>query len=267
MTSARSQSNWTVAIGRVLVFVVCVSIWEGGVRAGLINPFWVSSPSRIGAALWEVTANGSIFEHAWASFVETIVGFVVGSLSGILIGFALARWPTAEEILDPYLMALNSLPRVALAPLFILWFGIGETSKVLVAISLVVFILIVNTLAGARGVDQDIQTVARLLGANERQLFFKVILPASAPTIFAGLRLGMVYSLLGAVVAEMLSSVRGIGYMLSFYAGTYNVTGVMAMLLLLSLFATALNQGMRLIERRSLNWTRSREQGRQTGRR
>jgi NitT/TauT family transport system permease protein len=252
---ATRPSAWTIAAGRMLVFVMAVGLWEGSVRLGWVNPFWVSSPFRIGATLWEVTANGTIFDHAWASFMETIVGFVVGSVLGILIGFALARWPTAEEILDPYLTALNSLPRVALAPLFILWFGIGEVSKILVAVTLVVFILIINTLAGARGVDQDIQTVARLLGATQRQLFFKVILPASAPTIFAGLRLGMVYSLLGAVVAEMLSSTRGIGHLLSFYAGTYNVTGVMAMLLLLSLFATALNEGMRIIERRSLRWT------------
>lgn len=245
----------TVLTGRIVVFVVAVALWQGAIELSLINPFWVSSPWAIAKALYGTFASGEIFDHAWASFFETIIGFVVGSALGVLIGFLLARWPTAEEIFDPYLTALNSLPRVALAPLFILWFGIGETSKILVAVSLVVFIMIINTLAGARGVDPDIQVVARLLGANQRQLFFKVVLPASAPTIFAGLRLAMVYSLLGAVVAEMLSATHGIGYLIAFYAGTYNVTGVMAMLLLLSLVATALNYLMRRMERRALSWT------------
>jgi NitT/TauT family transport system permease protein len=255
MTTARRASAAYILSGQIILFVVLMVLWEGIVRVGLVKPFWISSPSRIAQTLWDVTAGGEIFEHAWASFMETIVGFGVGSLLGVLLGFALARWPTAEEILDPYLTALNSLPRVALAPLFILWFGIGEMSKILVAVTLVVFILMINTLAGARGVDGDIQTVARLLGATQRQLFFKVIMPASAPTIFAGLRLAMIYSLLGAVVAEMLSATHGIGYLIAFYAGTYDVTGVMAMLLLLSLVATALNYVMRTIERRTLKWT------------
>jgi NitT/TauT family transport system permease protein len=244
-----------ILLGQLAVFVVTVGLWEGAVRLHLVNPFWVSSPARIFDALWTSIATGEIFTHAWASLFETLIGFAAGSALGILIGFALARWPLAERVLDPFITALNSLPRVALAPLFILWFGIGELSKILVAFSLVVFILIINTLAGARSVDPDIQIVARLLGATRRQMFLKVILPASAPTIFAGLRLGLIYSLLGAVVAEMLSATRGIGYLIAFYAGTFNVTGVMAMLLLLALAAMALNQCMRVIEQRVLRWT------------
>jgi NitT/TauT family transport system permease protein len=248
--SATKAFLWQVA-----VFLVIVGGWQGAVTLGWIDPFWVSSPAGIAEALYGLFSTGEIFIHIWASFYETLVGFLVGSALGIAIGFALARWPMVEQVLDPFLTALNSLPRVALAPLFILWFGIGETSKILVAITLVVFILSGNTLAGARAVDPDIQVVARLLGATPRQLFAKVVLPASAPTIFAGLRLALVYALLGAVVAEMLSATRGLGYLLTFYAGTFNIGGVMAILLILALIATALNQFMRIFEAQTLHWT------------
>lgn len=255
MSATRRRLRLGIYAWRLGVFVAATGCWELSVALGLVNPFWVSSPSRIWGALVAVSLSGDLLYHAWASFFESVVGFVVGAAVGILAGFVLARWPRLDEVLDPYLTALNSLPRVALAPLFILWFGIGSLSKIVVAFTLVVFILVLNTLAGARSVDPDLQVVARLLGASRRQLFVKVILPAAAPTIFAGLRLGLVYALLGAVVGEMLAATKGLGYLLTFYAGSFNVAGLMAMLLVLALLATALNEIMRALERRMLRWS------------
>lgn len=254
MSGPRRRARVRVHAWRLAVFVATTGCWELSVALGVVNPFWVSSPSRIWGALVAAALSGDLLYHAWASFFESVVGFVAGAVAGILMGFVLARWPGLGEVLDPYLTALNSLPRVALAPLFILWFGIGSASKIVVAFTLVVFILLVNTLAGARSVDPDLQVVARLLGATRRQLFVKVILPAAAPTIFAGLRLGLVYALLGAVVGEMLAATKGLGYLLTFYAGSFNVAGLMAMLLVLALLATGLNEIMRMLERRVLRW-------------
>jgi NitT/TauT family transport system permease protein len=170
----------------------------------------------------------------------------------VALGFALAEWPLAERVLAPFLAALNSLPRVALAPLFILWLGIGVASKIVMAATLVVFIVLGNTLAAARSVDSDIVTVARLLGAGRGQRFLKVVLPASAPVVFAGLQLGVVYAMLGAVVGEMISANSGLGYMLSFFAGSLQVSHLMATLVILVLLSTALSSAMSWLERRLL---------------
>ena len=150
--------------------------------------------------------------------------------------------------------ALNSLPRVALAPLFILWFGIGLTSKVVLAFSLVVFILLVNTHAGARNVDQDLVIITRLLGATRRQLTMKVILPASIPWIFAGLRLGLAYALIGAVVGEVIVAQAGLGFLIASAAGVFNTTGVFSALIILMLIAMLLSEVMKVAERKLLRW-------------
>jgi NitT/TauT family transport system permease protein len=143
---------------------------------------------------------------------------------------------------------------VALIPLAILWFGIGVTSKVILAFSLVVFILLVNTYAGAKNVDQDLVIIARLLGANRRQLTAKVILPSSIPWIFAGLRLGLAYALIGAVVGEVIVATAGLGFLISHAAGVFNTTGVFSALIILMVIAMLLNELMKAAERKLLRW-------------
>lgn len=244
---------WTT-VWRLAVLVVFAGAWESATRTGLINPFWVSNPSRIVIDLWKAFTSASVFLHIGVTLYEAFLGFVTGAVAGILGGFALARWDQLARVLDPYVTALNSLPRVALAPLFILWFGIGLTSKVILAFSLVVFILLVNTYAGAKNVDQDLVIVARLLGANRRQLTAKVILPSSIPWIFAGLRLGLAYALIGAVVGEVIVAQAGLGFLISHSAGVFNTTGVFSALIILMVIAMLINELMKGAERKLLRW-------------
>jgi sulfonate transport system permease protein len=241
-------------VWRIVLLVVIVGVWEGATRSGVIAPFWVSSPSLVVLDLWRALSGGDVYVHIGVTLYEAFVGFIAGAIVGILGGFALARWEGLAHVLDPYVTALNSLPRVALAPLFILWFGIGLTSKMVLAFSLVVFILLVNTHAGAKNVDQDLVIITRLLGATRRQLTMKVILPASVPWIFAGLRLGLAYALIGAVVGEVIVAQAGLGFLIASAAGVFNTTGVFSALIILMLIAMLLSEVMKVAERKLLRW-------------
>jgi NitT/TauT family transport system permease protein len=251
---ARARERLVTNAWRVALLAVVAGAWEGSTRSGLVNPFWVSSPSLILADLYRVFVSGSILPHVAVSLYEAFAGFITGAVAGVLAGFALARWDRLARVLDPYVTALNSLPRVALAPLFILWFGIGLTSKIVLAFSLVVFILLVNTYAGAKNVDQDLVIITRLLGASRRQLTLKVILPASIPWIFAGFRLGVAYALIGAVVGEVIVAQAGLGFLISAAAGVFNTTGVFTALIILMVIAMLLNELMKAAERKLLRW-------------
>lgn len=251
---AHRQERLRTDLWRLGVLLAFTGAWESATRSGAINPFWVSSPGLIVLDLWKSFASGSVFVHIAITLYEAFLGFAAGAVVGIGSGFALARWDPLARVLDPYVTALNSLPRVALAPLFILWFGIGVTSKVILAFSLVVFILLVNTYAGAKNVDQDLVIISRLLGATRRQLTVKVILPSSIPWIFAGLRLGLAYALIGAVVGEVIVAQAGLGFLIAHAAGVFNTTGVFSALIILMVIAMALNELMKATERKLLRW-------------
>jgi NitT/TauT family transport system permease protein len=241
---------------RLLVLVVVLLSWEVAARNNWVDPYFVSSPSGVFDFAVEYVGDGLLWEHLSVTLQETFLGFIIGSSGGIAVGLLLARFTLLDRVLDPFLTVLNSLPRVALAPLFLLWFGLGMTSKVVLAVSLVFFILVINTRLGVRNVDPDLVTVGLLLGSKEHQLFRSVILPAALPAIFAGLRLGVIYSLLGAVVGEMIAAEAGIGQQLTYFSGTFQTDGVVAMLVLLALIAALLDGLTVLAERRVLGWQR-----------
>ena len=249
-----TRSHTYILAWQVGILVLVLGTWELAVVLGALSPFWASSPSRIAKALVEIVGDPLFFRHLSSTLIELLAGFAIGASLGIAIGFMLAQWRTLERILDPFLNALNSLPRVALAPLLILWLGIGLWSKIVMAATLVVFIVIGNTVAGARSVEADMLTVARLMGASRRQLFWKVVLPASTPVVFAGLRLGVVYAMLGAVVGEMIAATSGLGYMLSFFAGSFQVGHLMATLVVLVALSTGLSAATSWAERRMADW-------------
>lgn len=242
---------WVLRVG---VFVGFIGLWVLAVDQEWLDEFFVSRPSAVWESLQEYFRSGDVWQHGSVTLRSTLIGFVVGSIGGVLVGMLFARFPLVDSVFSPYLAAFNAMPRVALAPLFILWFGIGPTSKVWFAVSLVFFIVLINTEAGIKGVDQELTTTATVMGANERQRFTKVIFPASVPTIFAGLRLGFVYALLGVVFGEMLASKEGLGQQVSFYAGTYRMQGVLATLVILAAISITLNWALLRIERWLLRW-------------
>ena len=243
-----------VLVARLIVVAAVLAVWQATVGLGLVDAFWISSPVLVAKELWSEMASGALFGDVAITVFEALIAFVVSSTLGIVAGLLLARSPFWDDVLAPLVLALNSLPRVALAPLIILWFGIGITAKVVTAFTLVFFILLVNTLGGAKNVDNDILTIARLMGASERDILWKVTLPSALPWIFAGLNLGLTYSLLGVIVAEILASNQGLGYVIQSSAATFNTAGVFAGLITLALVAWVFSAIMRLIEARLLRW-------------
>jgi NitT/TauT family transport system permease protein len=243
-----------VLVARLVVVTVVLAIWQAVVAIGLVDAFWISSPVLVVEELWNQLASGAWFGDVAITVFEALIAFVISSALGIVAGLLLARSPFWDDVLAPLVLALNSLPRVALAPLIILWFGIGITAKVVTAFTLVFFILLVNTLGGAKNVDNDILTIARLMGASKRDILWKVTLPSALPWIFAGLNLGLTYSLLGVIVAEILASNHGLGFVIQSSAATFNTAGVFAGLITLAVVAWVFSAIMRLVEAHLLRW-------------
>jgi len=185
---------------------------------------------------------------------ETIIGFLLGTLLGVTIGFLFARWEKLALIFDPLMVALNAMPRVVLAPLFILWFGLGLTSKVVMVISLVFFVVFFSTYTGIREVDRDLVSNARILGATPGHMIRHVLLPSALTWIFSSLRTSVGFALIGAVVGEYLGSHEGMGYVISYAEAMFNATGVLAGLLVLMLAVIAIDLGLKRLDRRFSYW-------------
>jgi NitT/TauT family transport system permease protein len=243
-----------VIFTRLAVLVVFLGLWQLVVAVGLVDAFWISTPALIAQELWHLLESGALASDVAVTIYEALVAFVISSALGIICGLLLARSPFWDDVLAPFVLALNSLPRVALAPLIILWFGIGVMAKVVTAFTLVFFILLVNTLGGAKNVDNDIITIARLMGASERDILWKVTFPSALPWIFTGLNLGLTYSLLGVIVAEILASNHGLGYLIAASAASFNTAGVFAGLITLAVVAWLFSLIMRKVEARLLRW-------------
>jgi NitT/TauT family transport system permease protein len=244
---------WTL---RIAVGIAFLAVWQIAVDREWIDAFFVSTPTAVATFFKTYVLSGQLWHHALVTLEETFLGFVIGSALGVIAGLMLARFELLSAVASPYLTALNALPRVALAPMFILWFGIGEASKVYLAISLVFFIVMISTEAGIKSIEPDLLITATVMGANQRQTFLKVVLPGSVPSVFAGLRLGAVYSLLGVVVGEMLAAKAGLGQEISRYSGTFATAGVIAVLIALAVIALLLNELTIRIERHLLSWQR-----------
>src|SRR3989449_1196783 len=197
---------------------------------------------------------GFIFRHLAVTMQETISGFLLGTLLGVAVGFLFAHWQTLARIFDPLMVALNAMPRVVLAPLFILWFGLGRLSKVVMVISLVFFVVLFSPYTGIREVDRDLVNNARILGAGPRHLIRHVLLPSALTWIFASLRTSVGFALIGAVVGEYLGSHEGMGYVISYAEAMFNATGVLAGLLVLMAAVIAIDLGLKRLDARFSYW-------------
>ena len=245
--------RWRLRLYRFIVGAVFIVLWE--LASGpIFKPFWISSPSEIFVRLWEWTSTGFIFYHSFYTFQEMFIGFIIGSLIGIVVGFALGRNEMVASVLDPYIMAAFAMPKVALAPLFILWFGIGVESKVVLVVVIVFFLVFFNTFNGVRDVDQDLINISRVMGASEFQIMKKIILPSALIWIFTGLKLSIPYSLIGAVVGEMIAASRGLGFLVQDTSGMFDTTGLFASLFALTIVAVVINEFVARSERYFLRW-------------
>ncbi len=253
-TTRRSHRRAIVIAGRVVLLALACAIWELAARQRWMNPVFIGMPSEIAIEYWHALIGTVLMVDARATVVATLAGFALAAIAGIAAAMVLTQMTILDEIVQPFFTALNSMPRVALAPLFVMWFGVGAASKIALAASLVFFVVLLNTIAGIQGVDRDHVTLARTLGASPLAIFLKIKLPSAIPSIFAGIELGMIYGFLGTVAGEMLAGDKGIGVRLQEYSGLFKTSEFFAALLLLVTITTAISVGLRAIRRRLLRW-------------
>jgi NitT/TauT family transport system permease protein len=254
MSGAKKVSWAEIRCWRISFLLATLAAWETATRRGWVDRFFVSQPTALAAQIFDWVRSGFILRHLWVTMQETVIGFVLGTLLGVAVGFLFAHWEKLAHIFDPFMVALNAMPRVVLAPLFILWFGLGLLSKVVMVISLVFFVVFFSTYTGIREVDRDLVNNARILGASQRHLVRHVLLPSALTWIFSSLRTSVGFALIGAVVGEYLGSSEGMGYIISYAESMFNSTGVLAGLIVLMAAVIAIDVGLQRLDARFSYW-------------
>jgi NitT/TauT family transport system permease protein len=233
--------------------IVLLLFWQWA-SGRLIRTVYISRPTDIAVRLYEEFATGAILPDLATTAEELILGYVIGVAVGIIGGYTLGRAPRLARIFEPYVMAFYGIPKIALAPLFIIWFGIGLWSKVALAATMVFFLVFYNVYMGVRSVDRELIHITMIMGASESQLTRHVYLPAAAPFIIMGMRMAIPYSVIGVIVGEFTSSVKGLGLLISQASSNYDPAGVFAGIAILLCFIFLANAGASRLERRLLRW-------------
>ncbi|WP_038069082.1 ABC transporter permease [Thermus scotoductus] len=238
-------------VGLLLLFLAW---WEWASRTGRLDPFFFSQPSEIAGRVWRWFSTGEIYPHLYITTLEMLLAFFLGTLLGVVLGLWLALAPSVAAVLDPYIKALNAIPRVVLAPIFTLWFGLGVLSKVALGVTLVFFVAFFNTYQGVKEVSPVVLQNARLLGARPGHLLRHVYLPAAASWIFSSLRTSIGFAVIGAVVGEYLGSAAGLGYVIAQAEGVFDTTGVFAGMVVLMVFVLLLDAVVGQVEKCLVRW-------------
>lgn len=249
---ALSQSQTNVAIQVAFVVSVLI-IWEAVARI-FGTAFWTSSPSMVVAAIITWAKSGVLWNDLRVTLTAAGVGFVVGSLIGGLVGFVLGWVRRLGDLFEPFVLALYTLPKIALAPLFVLWFGIGLTNKIMFSAMLVFFMVFFTTYQGTRQVDRDLVENARLLGANRWSIWTKIAIPYASIWVFTGIRIGLPYALIGAIVGEFVAAEAGVGFRIKEATSYFDTGTVFAGLVMLMFISLLLLGGLKIIERRVMRW-------------
>jgi NitT/TauT family transport system permease protein len=244
---------------QLLVAAAFIALWHVATAYPVFGDvktakFFFSTPWDVGARVWKMVVGGEVWYHLGITLTETILAFVIGAVGGIAVGFWFARKPLVAAVFDPYVKAINALPRVVLAPIFALWFGLGIASKVALGVTLVFFIVFFNVYQGVRDVNQNVLSNAKMLGMNERQLLRHVYWPSALGWVFSSLHTSVGFALVGAVVGEYLGSAAGLGYLIHQAEGVFDVTGVFAGMAILMVFVIIIDSIVTLVENRLLVW-------------
>lgn len=249
------KRHWIITV-QVCIVVALFAGWEIGTRNGAINPDWFSPPTAIVARLFAEVAAGTFMVHVWATTLETVAGFAAGVVGGVALGIVLGLMDRVREILMPYLMAIYGIPRPALAPIFVLWFGIGIFSKVVLIFSLVYFLIVIYVIAGYAAVSPSLIDFARTNGASGRQILFKIVIPSVLPYLFAGMKLGIGLAIVGAVVGEIIASREGLGYYIFQSSQRADLEGIYVGLAALGVVSLVLVFALEWSDRRLFHWRR-----------
>ena len=256
--AARRRRSIVVNTLRILLLVVIIGGWELSTRIGLVDPFFWGRPSGVWTQLvtWVThgTAQGSLWEQIAVTIEEAILGFLIGAVLGVVFGILLGRNRFLADVLGPYVKVANSIPRVTLAPLFAIGFGLGMQSKVALAVVLVFFIVFFNAFQGVREVDRNLLANARILGASPRRITTAVIIPSALTWIFASLHTSFSFALVGAVVGEFIGATQGIGLLIQNAGSNFNPNGVFAAMVVLAIVALLSEFLITALERRLLRW-------------
>jgi len=246
------MTRWRTHLDRAIVLVVLLAIWQ--VAGMILGIYWVSTPwatlSQFFATLWD----GELIRQSGYTIEEAAMGAVIGGVPAVVLPFLLRRSPIMVAILDPFMVGGYGAPKLALAPLFILWFGIGVESKIALVASVLFFVVYFSTLAGVRSLDAKLVQMAQLLGASEQQVARKVIFPSAVPHIFAGFRIGLPYAIGAAVIAELISSNRGLGYLVQVGAMNFDTTQCFVAILAATIIVHAVGWGVDATEALLLRW-------------
>jgi NitT/TauT family transport system permease protein len=258
-------THGNLRVWQVGLLVAIFVLWHVLTKPGLIPPlvfendqqaaFFFGEPLKVFARIWAwFVSNADIYQHLWVTLLETVLAFGIGTVLGLGCGLWLALSPMAAAITDPYIKALNSMPRVILAPIFAVWFGLGIASKVALGVTLVFFIVFFNVYQGVKEVSPVVLANARMLGASGRQLLRHVYLPSATSWVFSSLHTSVGLAFVGAVVGEYLGSSRGVGYLILQAEGSFDINTVMAGILVLTAFALALDGVVGRLETRLMKW-------------
>lgn len=261
---AKGRGSAGLRVYQALVLALLLLLWYVLTSPTLLPPFYFAEanqaafffgePLKVLERLWQWFFSGSIYAHLWVTLVETLLAFLIGTVLGVGMGLWLALAPTASAVLDPYIKAVNAMPRVILAPIFFVWFGLGIASKVALGVTLVFFIVFFNVYQGVREVSPVVLANARMLGATPRQLLRHVYVPSAMSWVFASLHNSVGLAFVGAVVGEYLGSSQGVGYLIHQAEGFFDMNTVVAGILLLTAFALVLDWAVGLLERRLMVW-------------
>ena len=244
--------RWRVWFDRLIVLLVLLALWQAGSMA--FGNYWLSTPWSTVTRFFATLFNGELIFHGGYTISEALAGCVIGGVPAVLLPFLLRRQPIVVAILDPFMVGGYGAPKLAFAPLFILWFGIGIESKIALVAAVVFFIVYFSTLSGVRALDTRLVQMAQLVGASERQVGRFVVFPGAVPAIFAGFRIAVPYAIGGAVIAELISSNRGLGYLVQTGAMNFDTTSVFAAIAAATLLVLAANMLMNALEALLMRW-------------
>jgi NitT/TauT family transport system permease protein len=259
--ASRRRANFNTPLGRATLQAAAVigffALWEIGVRAGWISAFLVGSPFGIFADGSKMLMSGDLLSDTWYTLFEAILGFVIGTIFGSLLGLALWYSAFVARLVEPFIVAINSVPKIALAPIVVLWFGTGLVSKVMLSVSLTAIVALIAAYQAAKDADVDLQSLLISMGADKHQVFFKAVVPSTLPSIIATFRINIGFGLVGAVVGEFISSQRGLGHLIYTASSLYDLNTVWVGLFTLMIMGFVLYYVIDIIERTSLPWKQS----------
>jgi len=250
------MKRWTdnPTLRRAIALVLLLALWETASDLKWINPFYASSPSAVAKVLFSLFADGQIWPHLDATFTAAIIGLAAGLALGIVLGFAAALTPLVAQLIEPVMILLNAIPRVILAPLFVIWLGIDLASKVALALILVAVLIFFAVYSGIKEVDQRLVERVRTLGGGRHELIREVYVPSVTAWVMGSLKVAVGFAFTGACVGEFVASSRGLGYLLQFAQSTYNAALTMALIVLIMVVVIVLFAASEWLERRLLRW-------------